>query len=203
MADSKLKEFPGDRQFLNGLENGTVSVLRWRAQSDADSDMVGIKKVLLISTVVLFVAVFIMMSTGIQPNIFFASIFLVNLMLFSSVQWFLDIKKETIKMVGFMILIVALPWIMHLLGESVGFSQESDYHFLVELSLFRMLGASMMLGASIIMFTIPSIALLWSVKAINKASFVLVNIERQKVQLFFVAVNILVPIWFFVKDRLA
>lgn len=50
MADTKLKEFPSGQRFLNGLENGTVTTLRWRAESDPDLDMVGIKKVLLIST---------------------------------------------------------------------------------------------------------------------------------------------------------
>ncbi|WP_233358140.1 hypothetical protein, partial [Vibrio cholerae] len=83
------------QQFLNGLENGTVSILRWRAESGADLDMVGIKKVLLISTIVLFVAAFIMLANGFQLNIYFASIFLINFLLFISVEWFLDIKKET------------------------------------------------------------------------------------------------------------
>lgn len=219
MADTKLKEFPAGQRFLNGLEEGTVSTLRWRAESDADLDMVGIKKVLLITTVILFIAAFFMLSNGLQPNIYFLSIFLVNFLLFSSVQWFLDIKKETIKMVGFMTLLVASPWLMYLLGESAGinpsfmdlfreqfsrfgFSQESDNQFLIELSLILLFGSAMMLGFWIIMLTIPSIILLWSIKSINKASVLLVNVERQKVQLFFVAVNILVPIWFFAKDRI-
>ncbi len=220
MADTKLKEFPAGQRFLNGLENGTVSTLRWRAESDPDLDMVGIKKILLISTVILFIAAFIMMSNGMQPNIYFASTFLINFLLFTSVQWFLDIKKETIKMVGFMGLTVASPWLMHFLGESagikpsfidlfrvqftpLGFSQGSDYQFLGELSLILLLGSAMMLGFWIIMVTIPSVALLWLIKITNRVSILLVNIERQKVQLFFVGVNILVPIWFFAKDRIA
>ncbi|MDN3486266.1 hypothetical protein QL989_13055 [Pseudoalteromonas sp. APC 3224] len=220
MADTKLKEFPSGQRFLNGLENGTVTTLRWRAESDPDLDMVGIKKVLLISTVILFIVAFLMMSNGIQPNIYFASTFLVNFLLFTSVQWFLDIKKETIKMVGFVGLIVASPWLMYFLGESagispsftdifriqfspLGLSQDSDYLFLRDLSLLLLLSSSMMLGFWIIMVTIPSVVLLWFIKIINRVSILLVNIERQKVQLFFVGVNILVPIWFFAKDRIA
>lgn len=219
MADTKLKEYPAGQRFLNGLENGTVSTLRWRAEADPDLDMVGIKKVLLISTVTLFVVAIVMMSNGMHPNIYFASTFFVNFLLFSSVQWFLDIKKETIKMVGFMGFIVISPWLMHFLGESVGLSpsftdlfrvqfsplgiyQGSDYQFLVELSLILLLSTAMMLGFWIMMVTIPSVALLWFIKVVNSVSILLVNIERQKVQLFFVGVNILVPIWFFAKDRI-
>lgn len=220
MADTKLKEFPAGQQFLNGLENGTISVLQWRAQSDPDLDMIGIKKILLISTIVLFVAAFVALSNGVQPNIYFSSIFLANFLLFSSVQWFLDIKSETLKMVGFMMLMVASPWLMHLLGElagidpsftdilkeqfsPLGFSHASDYKFLTELSLMLLFGSTMMLGFWVMMLAIPSILLLWSIKLINRVSILLVNVERQKVQLFFVAVNILVPIWFFAKDRMA
>jgi hypothetical protein len=219
MADTKLKEFPAGHRFLNGLEDGTVNLLRWRAEADADLDMMGVKRFLLISTVVLFVAAFLMMLSGSQLNIYFASILVVNFLLFSSVQWFLDIKKETIKMVGFMLLIIATPWLMHFIGESaglkpnfteafkdrfqpLGFSTESDYKFLAEFSLILLLGCATMLGTWIIMLATPSIVLLWLIKTINKVSLLLVGIERQKVQLFFVGVNILVPIWFFAKDRI-
>ncbi len=117
-------------------------------------------------------------------------------------------------------LIVASPWLMYFLGESagispsftdifriqfspLGLSQDSDYLFLRDLSLLLLLSSSMMLGFWIIMVTIPSVVLLWFIKIINRVSILLVNIERQKVQLFFVGVNILVPIWFFAKDRIA
>ncbi|TVV44873.1 hypothetical protein [Thalassolituus sp. C2-1] len=220
MADTKLKEFPSGQRFLNGLEDGTVNLLRWRAEADADLDMIGIKKFLLISTLILFVTAFIMMSNDIKPNIYFASTLLVNFLLFSSVQWFLDVKKETFKMIGFMLLTVATPWIMHFFGEisgispsfidifrdqfqPLGFTQDSDYLFLSELSLILLLGCAMMLGSWLIMLAIPSVTLLWLIKIINRVSFLLVGIERQKVQLFFIGVNILVPIWFFAKDRIA
>ncbi|CAB1261886.1 hypothetical protein ACLB4W_003552 [Vibrio cholerae] len=220
MADTKLKEFPAGQQFLNGLENGTVSILRWRAESDADLDMVGIKKVLLISTIVLFVAAFIMLANGFQLNIYFASIFLINFLLFISVEWFLDIKKETMRMVGIMVILVISPWLFYFLEQSVGvppvfidlfkiqlsplgLADGSDYEILGALSVMLLIGSSMLLGFWVITVTVPSVTLFWLLKVINKMSFLLVNVERQKVQLFFVAVNILVPIWFFAKDKIA
>lgn len=219
MADTKLKEFSAGQRFLIGLENGTISVLRWRAESDPDLDLLGIKKFLLLSTVLLFLVSFLMMTNGIQPNIYLAATFFVNFVLFTSVQWFLDIKTETLKMIGFIGLIVASPWIMHFVGESaginpnftdifrkhfssMGFSAGSDYQFLTEFSLVLLMSCSMMLGSWLIIVTIPSVLLLFTIKLINKVSVLLVNIERQKVQLFFVGVNILVPIWFFAKDRI-
>jgi len=219
MADTKLKEFPAGQQFLNGLENGTISIIQWRAQSDPNMDMIGIKKILLITTIILFILAFIMMSNGTKINTFFSSIFLVNSLLFLSVQWFLDIKNETLKMVGFMIVMVASPWILHFLGglagintnlldtfrnilTPLGFSHSSDYELLAQLSLISLLGSAIILGLWIMMLAIPSIILLWSIKLINRIFILLVNVERQKVQLFFVAVNILVPIWFFAKDRM-
>lgn len=218
MADTKLKEFPAGLRFLNGLEDGTVSTLRWRADSDPSLDMIGIKKALLISTTILFILIFFMVSNEIELNIYIVSVFLVNLLLLSSVQWFLDIKKETMKMFGFIGFAVISPWLMYFFGESVGISsnfidklidqnsqfeifQGSDYFILGNLSILLFICSAMILVLWIIMVTVPSIILLWFIKIVNRVSILLVNIERQKVQLFFVGINILVPIWFFAKDR--
>jgi len=217
MADTHLKAHPASRKFLAGLEDGTVSVLRWRAESDVAHDMIGIKKILLMSTVIFFVVAFIMMANQVRPNIYFSSIFLINLLLFTSIQWFLDFKRETLKMMGFLLIVVASPWLLYLLGESaniqpgfadifrtqfnaMGLTPETDYQVLTDLSIALFFGSAMMLGSWIIMLTVPSILLLWSIKGLNKVSFILVNLERRNVRLFFVAVNILVPVWFFIKD---
>lgn len=220
MADSKLKEFPSGKKFLESIENGTVSVLRWRADSDVASDLSKLKKILLITAVIMFVLSYIMMINDYQPNIFFAFIFIINSLMYFSLQWFLDIKKETLKMVGFLVVIVISPWVLHLLGESQGITPSfarifrgrfgpmlsdnlTEYQLLTELSIILFLGGSIVVGIWIFMFAVPSILLFWFIQILNKASFHLSVLSREKVQLFFVAVNILAPIWFFIGGRQA
>ncbi len=101
VMDSKLKEFNSGRLFIEGLESGAISIVNWRANADVVSDLKKVKRVLAISTAIMFVVAFIMMTSELTPNLYFSIIFFINLFIFLSLEWYLDIKRETLKLVFF------------------------------------------------------------------------------------------------------
>lgn len=225
MADTKLKEFPAGRKFLNEVESGTVSILRWRAESQVEKDMKGINKFLPTLTFMIFLAIFAMIINDKEPNKYLLLIFLINIFLIGSIDWFLDVKKETITGVVICLFAMGLPWILYFLGIDVttifeeafrekfysyeclqgielkGLEGISDYDRLFFISLAIFWGSTFIFGYMIFIYVVFSIVLSWILILLNKTSFILFNLEKQKVHLFFVAVNILVPVWFFIKDQ--
>ena len=225
MADSKLKEFPAGRKFLNEVENGTVSILRWRAESQIENDMKGINKFLPTLTFIIFLAIFVTVANDKEPNSYLVLILFMNILLIGGIDWFLDAKKETIKIIVLCLFVTGLPWVLFFLGVDVptiveevfrgkfysyeclqdvelkGLEGISDYDRLFIISWILFWGSSFLFGYMIFLYAVLSIGLSWVLILVNKTSFYLFKLEKQKLQLFFVAINILVPVWFFIKGQ--
>ncbi len=217
VAKSKndLKKSETGRNLLLGIENRTISILRWRSEANVYSDLKSLKNLLLKTMLAIILFTLLLFQFEIKPNIVLSYLFVFNALLFFSLEWFLDIRKVTFGMAGYMILITGTPFLLWGIGRITGidtlgmlrtqlylfpWSDLTEYEFLSRVTVFAGISSLFFLLIWLLINLIPSIILFSLIYLTNKVSFSLVNLKENEVRSFFDYAYILIPVYFMLKS---